>query len=147
MNRSARSRGEPVAGGDVKYRVDYVGVMKRVFTVLILVAVTVGTLFAFTACNKKYDYFEVPTKSYAEGEEFLYGCGNYNNGYDKESGEVDRLISVVPSDGKWKLIGDSTVIGNRRILMFEDAPVSDVVSIVLRQSRSVPVLRSVSLYA
>lgn len=114
---------------------------------MILVAVTVGALFAFTACNKKYDYFEVPTKSYAEGEEFLYGCGNYNNGYDKESEEVDRLISVVPSDGKWKIIGDSTVIGNRRILMFEDAPVSDVVRIVIRQSRSVPVLRSVSLYA
>lgn len=72
--------------------------MKRVFTVLILVAVAVGALFAFTACNKKYDYFEVPTKSYAEGEEFLYGCGNYNNGYDKESEEVDRLISVVPSE-------------------------------------------------
>ena len=51
------------------------------------------------------------------------------------------------SDGKWNLIGDSTVIGNRRILMFEDAPVSDVVRIVIRQSRSVPVLRSVSLYA
>lgn len=46
-----------------------------------------------------------------------------------------------------ELIGDSTVIGNRRILMFEDAPVSDVVRIVIRQSRSVPVLRSVSLYA
>lgn len=106
MNRSARSRGEPVAGGDVKYRVNCVGeptsgrVMKRVFTVLILVAVTVGALFVFTACNKKYDYFEVPTKSYAEGEEFLYGCGNYNNGYDKESEEVDRLISVVPSELK-----------------------------------------------
>ncbi len=55
-------------------------------------------LGAFAACNKKYDYFEVPTKSYVEGEEFLYGCGNYNNGYDKESEEVDRLISVVPSE-------------------------------------------------
>lgn len=71
--------------------------MKKFLTLLVLTAVTVGALFVFTACNK-YDYFEVPTKSYPEGEEFLYGCGNYNNGYDKESEEVDRLISVVPSE-------------------------------------------------
>lgn len=63
------------------------------------------------------------------------------------SQRVEEFEVWVRSDGKWKLIGDSTVIGNRRILMFEDAPVSDVVRIVIRQSRSVPVLRSVSLYA
>ena len=50
----------------------------------------------FSGC-KNYNYYEVPTKTYKEGEEFLEGCGNTNNGYDKESEEVDRLISVTPS--------------------------------------------------
>ena len=50
----------------------------------------------FSGC-KNYNYYEVPTKTYKEGEEFLEGCGNTNNGYDKESEEVDRLISVMPS--------------------------------------------------
>ena len=45
------------------------------------------------------------------------------------------------------LIGDSTVIGNRRTLLFEDCPSTKQVRVVIRQSRSVPVLRSVELYA
>ena len=48
--------------------------------------------------------------------------------------------------GKWQLIGDSTIIGNRRILMFENAPTTDTVRITIKQSRSNPVLRSISLY-
>lgn len=45
------------------------------------------------------------------------------------------------------LIGDSTIIGNRRSLLFENAPVTDRVRITVKQSRSVPVLRSVEIYA
>ena len=54
-------------------------------------------------------------------------------------------VWIKTSDG-WTLIGDSTVIGNRRILMFENAPESDHVRIVIKQSRGAPVLRSVRLY-
>ena len=72
--------------------------MKKILTVFTVVGVVMCTLFSFAGCNKKYNYYEVPEKTYAEGEEFLEGCGNYNNGYDKESEEVDRLISVLPSE-------------------------------------------------
>ena len=55
-------------------------------------------------------------------------------------------VWVKDGAGKWVLIGDSTVIGNRRILLFEDAPATKQVRLVIKQSRSVPVLRSVELY-
>ena len=71
--------------------------MKKILSAFLVAGVIMSTLFTFVGCNKKYNYYEVPTKSYAEGEEFLQGCGNYNNGYDKESDEVTRLISVLPS--------------------------------------------------
>ena len=73
--------------------------MRKLFTALTVTGMIMCTMFWFSGCNKdKYNYYEVPEKSYAEGEEFLQGCGNYNNGYDKESEEVDRLISVLPSE-------------------------------------------------
>ena len=65
----------------------------------------------------------------------------------RSSQRVEEFEVWVRSDGKWMLVGDSTVIGNRRILMFENAPVCDLVRVVIKQSRSVPVLRSVKLYA
>lgn len=55
-------------------------------------------------------------------------------------------VWVKDGAGNWVLIGDSTVIGNRRILLFEDAPATKQVRLVIKQSRSVPVLRSVELY-
>ena len=65
----------------------------------------------------------------------------------RSSQRVEEFEVWVRADGKWKLIGDSTVIGNRRILMFENAPVCDVVRVVIKQSRSVPVIRCVELYS
>ena len=72
--------------------------MKKCFAVFAAMVIIMSILLSFSGCNKKYDYYEVPTKTYAPGEEFLEGCGNTNNGYDKESEEVDRLISVVPNE-------------------------------------------------
>lgn len=72
-------------------------VLKKLMTVLTASAMISGVIFSFSGCDKKYSYYEVPTKNYVKGEEFLEGCGNYNNGYDKESEEVSRLISPVPS--------------------------------------------------
>ena len=67
---------------------------------------------------------------------------------DTRSSQRVELFEVwVETESGWTLIGDSTIIGNRRILLFENAPASDRVRIVLRQSRSVPVLRSIELYA
>ena len=65
----------------------------------------------------------------------------------RSSQRVEEIEVWVRSDGKWMLVGDSTVIGNRRILMFENAPVCDVVRVVIKQSRSVPVIRCVELYS
>ena len=63
------------------------------------------------------------------------------------SQRVEQFEVWVRSEGEWVLIGDSTVIGNRRILMFENAPECDLVRVVVKQSRSVPVMRSVEIYA
>lgn len=71
--------------------------MKRFLICLIAVVIVMSFCFTFVGCNSKYSYYEVPEKTYEKGKEFLQGCGNYNNGYDKESEEVDRLISAVPS--------------------------------------------------
>lgn len=70
--------------------------MKKFLTAVTGILIMIFT-FSLCACNDKYDYYEVPEKTYAAGTEFTEGCGNYNNGYDKESEEVDRLISVTPS--------------------------------------------------
>ena len=68
---------------------------------------------------------------------------------DLRSSQRVELFEVWVKDGggNWVLIGDSTVIGNRRTLLFEDCPVTSQVRIVIRQSRSVPVLRSVEIFA
>ena len=72
--------------------------MKKLLSFITIAGLIMCSIFSFVGCKEKYNYYEVPKKSYAEGEEFLQGCGNYNNGYDKESEEVDRLISVLPSE-------------------------------------------------
>ena len=72
--------------------------MKKLLSFITVAGLIMSSIFSFVGCKEKYNYYEVPKKSYAEGEEFLQGCGNYNNGYDKESEEVDRLISVLPSE-------------------------------------------------
>ena len=72
--------------------------MKKLLSFITVAGLIMCSIFSFVGCKEKYNYYEVPKKSYAEGEEFLQGCGNYNNGYDKESEEVDRLISVLPSE-------------------------------------------------
>ena len=63
------------------------------------------------------------------------------------SQRVEEFEVWVKDGESWVLIGDSTIIGNRRSLLFEDAPVTDRVRITVKQSRSVPVLRSVEIYA
>ena len=63
------------------------------------------------------------------------------------SQRVEEFEVWVKDGESWVLIGDSTIIGNRRSLLFENAPVTDRVRITVKQSRSVPVLRSVEIYA
>ncbi len=78
-----------------------------------------------------------------------YQIGRIDLREDQRSSQRVEEFEVWVQDaaGKWILIGDSTIIGNRRILLFENAPVSDTVRISIKQSRSNPVLRSISLYA
>ena len=63
------------------------------------------------------------------------------------SQRVEEFEVWVKDGESWVLIGDSTIIGNRRSLLFENAPVTDRVRITVKQSRSVPVLRSEEIYA
>lgn len=72
--------------------------MRKTFLLISTVMIVIMSIL-FTGC-KSYNFYEVPTRTYKQGEEFLQGCGNYNNGYDKESEEVDRLISVKPSQNQ-----------------------------------------------
>ena len=53
---------------------------------------------------------------------------------------------------EWVKLADETVIGNRNIMLFEDSdeltvPQTNYIRIVIKQSRWVPVLRSIQLYA
>ena len=70
--------------------------MRKKSVIAAVAAICICCLCFFAGCEN-YDYYEHPEKTYEKGHEFDEGCGNYNNGYDKESEEVDRLISVVPS--------------------------------------------------
>ena len=56
------------------------------------------------------------------------------------------------SGGDWVQLADETVIGNRNIMLFESSkeftvPETSLIRIVIKQSRWVPVLRSIQLYA
>ena len=56
------------------------------------------------------------------------------------------------SGGDWVQLADETVIGNRNIMLFESSneftvPETNLIRIVIKQSRWVPVLRSIQLYA
>ena len=63
------------------------------------------------------------------------------------SQRVEEFEVWIKVGDKWQIIGDSTVIGNRRTLVFKDLPKTNLVRITIKQSRSVPVIRSVELYA
>lgn len=71
--------------------------MKKIKFMGVIMAIVVCFTAMFAGC-KEYNYYEVPTKTYAKGEEFLQGWSNYNNGYDKDGEEVEKLISVLPSE-------------------------------------------------
>lgn len=74
--------------------------MKKVVSVFLMTAIlTTSLLLSFTGCSKNNDYFYHPSKLIYSKDDpvFTKGAGTDNNGYDKESPEVDRLIQVVPS--------------------------------------------------
>lgn len=52
-------------------------------------------------------------------------------------------------NGKWRLLSNSTNVGNRRMVVIDPAKAveTDSIRIVVRQSRSCPVFRSIRLYA
>ena len=62
------------------------------------------------------------------------------------SQRIEAFEIWIKSNGGWKLVGDGTVVGNRKIMMFDNLPATDGVRIVIKQSRSNPVLRSVAVY-
>lgn len=49
-------------------------------------------------------------------------------------------------NGKWKLIADNTIVGNRKIFMFKNPTETDTVRVVVRQSRSNPYFRFIGFY-
>ena len=70
----------------------------------------------------------------------------------RASQRVEKFEVWCPSGRKWVKLAESTIIGNRRILIFEntyegEVPETDLLRIIVKQSRSVPVLRSIELYA
>ena len=71
----------------------------------------------------------------------------------RSSQRVEKFeVWCTDTDGDWVQLASETVIGNRNIMLFEDndsltIPETKLLRIVIKQSRSVPVLRSIELYA
>ena len=71
----------------------------------------------------------------------------------RSSQRVEKFeVWCTDTDGDWVQLASETVIGNRNIMLFEDndsltIPETKLLRIVVKQSRSVPVLRSIELYA
>ena len=69
----------------------------------------------------------------------------------RSSQRVEKFEVWCKTSSKWVKLAESTIIGNRRILLFKDTeeqevPKTNLIRIIVKQSRSVPVLRSVALY-
>ena len=58
--------------------------------------------------------------------------------------EAFEVWAVV--NGKWKLVADNTIIGNRKIFVFKKAIKTNQLRFVFKQSRSNPYIRSVQFY-
>ena len=58
-----------------------------------------------------------------------------------EAFEVWAIIN-----GKWKLVADNTIIGNRKIFVFKKAVKTNQLRFVFKQSRSNPHIRAISVY-
>ena len=70
----------------------------------------------------------------------------------RSSQRVEKFEVWCQSGGDWIQLASETVIGNRNIMLFESTrdftvPETSLVRIVIKQSRWVPVLRSIQLYA
>lgn len=95
-------------------------------------------------------YYELSDENYIV--DFDFGKQVSINRMDlRESLQFSQRIEkfeVWAKDGSgWKLVGDNTVIGNRKIFMFKDAVKTDCIRLVIKQSRSNPYLRSIQFYA
>ena len=69
----------------------------------------------------------------------------------RSSQRVEKFEVWCKTSSEWVKLAESTIIGNRRILLFKDTeeqevPKTNLIRIIVKQSRSVPVLRSVALY-
>ena len=69
----------------------------------------------------------------------------------RSSQRVEKFEVWCKTSSEWVKLAESTIIGNRRILLFKDTEEQEVsktnlIRIIVKQSRSVPVLRSVALY-
>lgn len=62
------------------------------------------------------------------------------------SQRVELFEVWAKTDSGWKLLADATVIGNRKIIMLKNAPATDCIRLVVKQSRANPHLRSVGIY-
>lgn len=58
--------------------------------------------------------------------------------------EAFEVWAVV--DGKWKLIADNTIVGNRKIFVFKKAVKTNTIRFVFKQSRSNPHIRAIDFY-
>ena len=58
-----------------------------------------------------------------------------------EAFEVWALVN-----GKWKLVGDNTIVGNRKIFVFKNAIKTNQLRFVFKQSRGNPHIRAVQFF-
>lgn len=99
--------------------------------------------------SENYSSYKLPDNGYIM--DFLLGdlqsIGRIDLREDlRYSQRVEAFEVWAVVNGKWKLVADNTIIGNRKIFVFKKAVVTNQIRIVFKQSRSNPYIRSVQFY-
>lgn len=113
-------------------------------------AITKDTIFDRNNRENPYAYYKMPDDGYIM--DFYFNNAQTVRRIDlredmRYSQRVEAFEVWAKVNGKWQIIGDNTIIGNRKIFLFKKPVTTDQVRIVIKQSRSNPYLRSVCFYA
>lgn len=99
--------------------------------------------------SKSYTSYKLPDNGYIIDFKFdkVSKVGRIDLREDlRYSQRVEAFEMWAKINGKWKLVADNTIIGNRKIFLFKKPFETDEIRMVIKQSRSNPYIRSVEFY-